>query len=218
MHFQQIRKLSNDRSRAAALASLGVRDAARSKLSEKRTTPRPGSCPTVGPVFRRDAAHERRLPYRTYCNRQRLCRQNGRQPPNGDPLSSPRIPSGSYPVLPQVLAALRRIDAAGAVGLRRLGRCQTGQLPVWDMVGPTRWLDRCAQFCAHHQTLPSVTECRGTAGKPCWTGHLSHSVSIRSSPCKSLIPRATITWAQGVRGSNPRAPTTICSSLRGGFL
>ena len=30
----------------------------------------------------------------------------------------------------------------------------------------------CAQFCAHHQTLPSVTECGDNAGKPCLTRYL----------------------------------------------
>ena len=30
----------------------------------------------------------------------------------------------------------------------------------------------CAQFCAHHQTLPAVTDRRTIAEKPCWTRYL----------------------------------------------
>jgi hypothetical protein len=67
--------------------------------------------------------------------------------------------------------------------------------------------DHCAQFCAHHQTRPSVMECRRIAGKPYWTRHQWHLVIIGHIPSKSLFLRATSTWAQGVRGSNPRAPT-----------
>ena len=67
----------------------------------------------------------------------------------------------------------------------------------------------CAQFCAHHQTPPSVTECHSLAGNPYWTRHLCHSVTTGRNPCKLLVLRATITWAQGVRGSNPRAPTNL---------
>ena len=43
----------------------------------------------------------------------------------------------------------------------------------------------------------------------CRVSHLSHSIAIGSTPYKLLIPRAAITWAQGVGGSNPLAPTNL---------
>src|ERR1035441_6577947 len=71
----------------------------------------------------------------------------------------------------------------------------------------------CAQFCAHHQARLSVMDCRGIAEKPCQTSHLWYSVTSGHCPCKLLVLRATSTWAQGVRGSNPRAPTNIPCSI-----
>jgi hypothetical protein len=38
--------------------------------------------------------------------------------------------------------------------------------------GWVRFCFNCAQFCAHHQTLLSVTECRDIGRNPCWTRHL----------------------------------------------
>ena len=57
-----------------------------------------------------------------------------------------------------------------------------------------KWADAsacdCAQFCAHHQTLPSVTDCQVIGAKACWTRHLWHVVAIHRTPCKLLILRA----------------------------
>ena len=78
---------------------------------------------------------------------------------------------------------------------------------------PKGRLRHCAQFCAHHQTLPSVTECKDTAGKPLWTRHLSRSVAIRSIPCKSLILRASSPYKEEAAGSSPALPTTYRPSF-----
>jgi hypothetical protein len=43
---------------------------------------------------------------------------------------------------------------------------------LWITRNEARPIFNCAQFCAHHQTLPSVIECRGIAGNPCWARHL----------------------------------------------
>jgi len=72
-----------------------------------------------------------------------------------------------------------------------------------------RALSICAQFCAHHQTRPSGMDCRCIVGKPCGTRHRWYSITIGHITSKSLVLRATNPWAQGVRGSNPRAPTNL---------
>ena len=67
----------------------------------------------------------------------------------------------------------------------------------------------CAQFCAHHQTLPSVTECRSIAGKPCWTRNLSHSVTTGHIPSKLLVLRAATATNQKVGSSNLSGRTIL---------
>jgi hypothetical protein len=40
-----------------------------------------------------------------------------------------------------------------------------------DPLGQLAWtmaFSRCTQFCAHHRTLLSVTECLAITGRPCW--------------------------------------------------
>src|SRR5215813_2386700 len=49
---------------------------------------------------------------------------------------------------------------------------------------------RCAQFCAHHQTLPTDTDCSGISAKPCWTRYLWRTVASGNTRCKLLIVRA----------------------------
>jgi len=54
-----------------------------------------------------------------------------------------------------------------------------------------------------------VTECRFAGRKALQTRHSWHSVTNRSVLSKLLVLRATSTWAQGVVGSNPIAPTNL---------
>jgi hypothetical protein len=70
--------------------------------------------------------------------------------------------------------------------------------------------NRCAQFCAYHQTLPSVTECCRVAEKSCWARHLSQFVAIHSAQCKSLIFRAASPFKAWVDGSSSSALTRFC--------
>src|ERR1017187_6879606 len=67
-------------------------------------------------------------------------------------------------------------------------------LPVWGWGRTIRFAirvsDRCAQFCAHHQTLPRVTNCRTNRWKALLDmafvalGHnSSHSVQVVDSSC-----------------------------------
>jgi hypothetical protein len=72
----------------------------------------------------------------------------------------------------------------------------------------------CAQFCAHHQTLPSVTACRSIAGKPCWTRRLSHSVTTGHIQSKVLVLRAATPFKAWVDGSSPSALTIVFNILR----
>ena len=77
---------------------------------------------------------------------------------------------------------------------------------------------KCAQFCAHHQTLPSATECHEHVEKPCCMRHLSHSVILRGTLSKLLILGATITYKQEVAGSSPALPTILCFVFRSTIL
>jgi hypothetical protein len=87
-----------------------------------------------------------------------------------------------------------RLDLIVAFSLQRTGVTEVKKNSVWrdpgmppplpgrqdGQLGPRisirevtmgkRCRGDCAQFCAHHQTLPSVPECRDAAGKPWWTG------------------------------------------------
>ena len=61
----------------------------------------------------------------------------------------------------------RLLSSARTEARRRREQGQPG-LEV-DSPRALKQCSHCAQFCAHHQTRPSATDCHGIAEKPCWT-------------------------------------------------
>jgi len=60
----------------------------------------------------------------------------------------------------------------------------------------------CAQLCAYHQALQSVTEWLRYNRKARWTRHRWHFVTIHFVPCKSLVSRVATSTNQNVGSSN----------------
>jgi hypothetical protein len=79
---------------------------------------------------------------------------------------------------------------------------ETASWTIERTLGGRCGCEDCAQFCAHHQTRPSVMACCCLTGKPCWTSHLWHFVAIRSDRPKSLILCAAMATNQKVGSPN----------------